>query len=801
MSILTIKIISLNSLLTILKIKFRYEIRFCLVLPKFMLTVIIACFVLAAFVPYIFKLSDKNAGVIISLMPFFAFLYYFSFVGDITSGIVVTEQFEWFPSFDVNLDFYLDGLSLVFALVITGIGTAVFLYASEYMKDYKYKDRFYIYILIFMASMLGVVTSDNLIALFIFWELTSVSSFLLIGFNHHKAESRYSANQALLVTGLGGLAMLAGFLMIILQTGSTSISEINTMNSELAAATYYVPILVLVLIGAFTKSAQFPFHFWLPNAMAAPTPVSAYLHSATMVKAGVFLLARLSPALGNTDLWHILVTSFGGVTMLLGAILALFKTDLKKLLAYTTLSVLGTLTMLIGMGSKLAIKAMIIYLVAHSLYKGALFLIAGIIDHETGTRDISKVAGLRKLLPITSIAGGLSALSMMGMFPMLGFLAKEVKYDAALHSYFSPELLIIAAVTAGVFMTVIAIATGIRPFWGKEKYPTTKPHDAPWQMWIGPFLLALIGLALGLFPETLLAGIFQKAVGSVLGYEYNFHLSLWHGFNLVLGLSLLTLALGFTAYYLFSKNLHRLEKVDLFKLLKPSFWYDVVFNGLLLGAKLQTRFLQNGYIRNYISIIILTVITFGALSLFQNRSFSGIEIDFKLDFYEIIIAIVMISATIFSIRSQKRLSSIAGLGIVGAGVAVLFIIYSAPDLALTQFAIEVLTVILFVLVIYKLPKFTIFSSIPNRIRDFAIAISFGLMMTIVVLIAASGEISNDLKNYFSENAYTVAKGKNVVNVILVDFRAMDTLGEITVLGIAAIGVFALLKLRRKESAT
>ncbi|MCW8849086.1 MAG: proton-conducting transporter membrane subunit, partial [Melioribacteraceae bacterium] len=365
-----------------------------------MLIAAISGFLFALIVPILTKLPKKFIGFATSALPLGIFIFFVTKYNLITDGEVLRESYKWIPSLGIDLSFFLDGLSLTFALIISLVGFVVFLYAGSYMEGHKFITRFYVYITIFMASMIGLVTSDNLLTMFVFWELTSISSYLLIGFNHDKERSRYSALQALLITGGGGLSLLAGVIILANISGSWSISGLADINEIITNHSLYPAAAILILIGAFTKSAQFPFHFWLPNAMEAPTPVSAYLHSATMVKAGIYLMARMNPSMGGTALWQNTILVVGTVTMVFTAVLALKQTDLKKLLAYSTLSVLGTLTMLLGIGSDLAIKAFMIYLIAHSLYKGTLFLVAGIIDHETGTREIASLGGLRKLMPI-----------------------------------------------------------------------------------------------------------------------------------------------------------------------------------------------------------------------------------------------------------------------------------------------------------------------------------------------------------------------------------------------------------------
>jgi multicomponent Na+:H+ antiporter subunit A len=663
------------------------------------------------------------------------------------------------------------------------------------MKDYEHTDRFYVYIGIFMTSMIGLVTSDNMITLFMFWELTSISSYLLIGFNHHKETSRKLALQALLVTGAGGLALMAGFILLSQISGSLEISSLYDLNDTIKNSSNYVAIVILVLIGAFTKSAQFPFHFWLPNAMEAPTPVSAYLHSATMVKAGIYLIARLNHALGGTELWQDTILLVGTLTMLFAAVLSIKQMDLKKLLAYSTLSVLGTLTLLLGIGSKLAIKAFFIYLIAHSLYKGTLFLVAGTLDHETGTRDVSKLGGLKNIMPVTMLTAALASFSMMGIIPLVGFIGKETVYSSILEVEFWGQFLIAIAVVSNSLIVMITILVGFKPFFGRLIETPKQPHEAPIKMLVGPALLGLLGLLMGIFPNFFIGKLLEQSAISILTEEIGLKIKLWHGFNLVLFLSFITLLLGILFYALREKFLLLTQNVRLIKILKPSEWYEFLLNGLMTFAKVQTKILQNGYLRNYIIFIMITAVSLASYVLYNARDQLAMLFNISLTFYEIAISIIIVVATFVVITSDSRLKSIIALGVVGFAVGIIFIIHSAPDLALTTFAIETLTVILFVLVLYKLPKFLQFSKATSKFRDFVIASSVGIFMTLMVLYVTSIQFSSELKKYFTEKSVPDGKGRNVVNVILVDFRAIDTLGEITVLGIAALGVYALLKLR------
>ena len=764
-----------------------------------MLYAVLSGFVFSLIIPAIIKMPKKLSGWVVAALPLGIFIYFSTFYTNIIDGEVIRESYNWIPSLDISLSFFLDGLSLTFALIISFVGFVVFLYASSYVEGHKYIGRFYVYITVFMASMLGLVTSDNLMTMFVFWELTSISSYMLIGFNHDKERSRFSALQALLITGGGGLALLAGAIILANISGSWSISSLASLNELITNHQLYPAAAILVLIGAFTKSAQFPFHFWLPNAMEAPTPVSAYLHSATMVKAGVYLMARMNPSMGGTDLWQNTMLFVGAVTMLFTAILAFKQTDLKKLLAYSTLSVLGTLTMLLGIGSDLAIKAFMIYLIAHALYKATLFLVAGTLDHETGTRDINKLAGLKKLMPITAVIAVLASLSKMGIVPLIGFVGKETVYAAALEFTQFGYLFIILAVAANIFVVYITVTVGFKPFFGLKKETPRPAHEAPFRMWFGPMLLAFSGLTLGIFSSFIINKLINSSEIGIISDKLNIPVKLWHGFTLELVLSVITVALGILLYLNRAKFIQIIENFSFTKFAKPSYYYELFLNGTINFAKLQSRFLQNGYLRYYVMVIIITTVALAGYTLLSFKSFANAEVSFAPTFAEIVIGLVIIAAAYFAVRAKSRLAAIVSVGVVGYSVALIFIMYSAPDLAMTQFAIETLTVILFVLVIYKLPKYLPFSSTTRRIRDFVIAGSGGLLMSLIVLFVISDSLTSQLKKYFVENSLPLAQGKNIVNVILVDFRALDTMGEITVLAIAAIGVYALLKLRKERA--
>jgi multicomponent Na+:H+ antiporter subunit A len=761
-----------------------------------MLLAVLAGFVLALVAPTLRVRVGRSASWIVAAGVLAIFAYYASWLGPVVGGAPAVQRHDWVPGLQVALSFRLDGLNLLFALLVSGIGTLIMAYAGGYMGEDRDTGRLLALLVAFMASMLGVVTSDNLLALFVFWELTSLTSYLLIGFKHEKEKSRKAALQALLVTGAGGLALLPGLLMLGHAGGSFEVGDLLTRGDQVRAHALYPAIVVCVLAGAFTKSAQFPFHFWLPNAMEAPTPISAYLHSATMVKAGVFLLARLSPVLGGTPLWAESLTIAGTVTMVVGGFLAAQQTDLKRLLAYTTVGALGALTLLIGLGSTEGMIAAVLLVLAHALYKGALFMVAGSIDHETGTRDILHLRGLWSVMPVTTAAAGLAALSAAGLPPLFGFISKEAGYAALDHS--AP--IVAAAVVANAFGLLVAGLVGWQAFYGERADTPKHPHEAPVAMWIGPLTLGLLGLGLGLVP-ALADGLVSAAAGAMWGQPVGGHLALWHGFEgeagVVLLLSAATVLLGL-AFYLAHRRFvawsaHLAHPYSY----GPEGWYHASLSAMLRVAAWQTRLLQNGYLRYYILTVVGTTIVLAGWVLATRVPVPPLDTG-DVRPYELVILAMMVASTLLVLRTDSRLTAIVALGVVGYGVALLFLLYGAPDLALTQFAIETLSVVLFVLVLYRLPRFVSMSRPVSRVRDAFVAVGLGVLMTALILVTTPQPLLSPLAAFFAEASLPQAFGRNVVNVILVDFRGLDTMGEITVLSVAALGVYALLKLRPRE---
>ncbi len=762
-----------------------------------MLIAILSVFILAFIAPGIRVLFRGFSGWILALLPAALTVYFARFLPEIASGGAVRESIPWVSAFGgINLSFSLDGLSLLFALLICGIGTFIIIYAGGYLSKHKNQGRFFSFMLMFMGSMLGLVLADNVITLFVFWELTSITSFLLIGFDHHRKASRRAAVQALVVTGGGGFALLAGLLLMAGIGGSLELSDLLNRGDLFREHSWYPVVLTLILVGAFTKSAQVPFHFWLPNAMEAPTPVSAYLHSATMVKAGVYLLARVHPALGGTDLWFTVLTAFGALTFLTGTILGIRQTDLKLMLAYTTVASLGLLVMLLGLGNenKYAVIAAISYLFAHSLFKGALFMVAGGIDHSTGTRQAPQLGGLMSIMPITAFASFLAVLSMAGLPPFIGFLAKEIIYEGTLHA--TPETVVlivtIIAVIGNALMGAIAGLAGVGPFIGERTETPKTPHESPPSLWAGPLVLAVLGLATALFLNWTQVHVIGPAVNAVWGESIKIDLYLWAGLKPPVYLSALTVA-GAIVLFLYGRRIG-----DGLRALTGSWWgpdkgYDQALTGLRLASRALTRLLQNGELHAYMIIVFIVF----AAALFIPMTLQGAwpalpELP-PFDYYVLSVCGLVVLGAIVIVMARSRLQAILSMGVLGFSVGFIFMLFGAPDLAFTQFMVETLSVVILSLVLLRLPvQPTDHRPAVAAWRDAAIAAFVGVSVTLLLIGVVADPLDLKLTEYFSANSYPEAKGRNIVNVILVDFRALDTLGEIFVLVTAAVAALALI---------
>jgi multicomponent Na+:H+ antiporter subunit A len=724
-----------------------------------------------------------------TLTAYFAYAF---FLVSTRGPFSVTAQ--WAPALNLSLSFRFDGLSTLFAILIVAVGMLIVVYAAKYLEHDPQAGKFSVALFAFMGSMLGLVLSDNVIALFVFWELTGFTSYLLIGFDHERPEARRAATQALLVTGGGGLALLAAGILLVRAGGSAQLSELAAAGS-LSSQPVYVGIVSLLLLAAFTKSAQFPFHFWLPNAMQAPTPVSAYLHSATMVKAGIYLVARVTPIVGATALWTGTITTVAAVTMIVGAVRAMVETDLKRVLAYSTISALGILMLLFGIGTAPAVTAGLAYLLAHACYKGALFLVAGAVEHETGTRDVSALAGLRRRMPITALAAGLAAASMAGVPLFGGFIAKEQLYDALRMSAFTNPwsvALISMGVAASICLGAAGFIAGIAAFQGPPM-PTPAPHDAPVLLWLGPLILGVAGVVFGVFPNVT-SPLIAAASAPIIGTSPSIHLVLWHGLTVTLALSAVTLA-GSLALYSYRRRLWQLAWPNG---LTTERLYSSTLTLLDRVSRRIGPALQSASLRSYVLTVTATAVALVAISLATARILPAPRRWTPLQFHEGVLAALIVGGALSAAFARATMAAVLSLGVVGYGVAVLYALLGAPDLAMTQFAVETLTVVIFVLVFSELRGFADLSSRLVKIRDAIVAVAAGaLVTTLVLFIGASGTTSR-LSTYFADASPLLAHGYNVVNVILVDFRGFDTLGETTVLVTVAIGVRALLVIGRER---
>ena len=727
------------------------------------------------------------------------------------NGGTITQTWAWLPQLGIDLSFHMDALGLLFSLLISGIGTLIYIYAYYYLSPKSSLSKLYILLMLFMAAMLGISLSNNLILLIIFWELTSISSFLLVGYwNNYEAAQRGS-RMALTITGMGGLAMLGGFILLGQITGTYQIDQILTMKDQIQSHSLFVPTLLLILVGAFTKSAQFPFHFWLPNAMAAPTPVSAYLHSATMVKAGIFLLARFTPIFVGAALYHNIVTFVGLFTLCMAAFFAIFKEDLKGLLAYSTISHLGLIVCLLGIGSPLAIAAAIFHIINHATFKAALFMIAGIIDHETGTRDLRKLNGIWQLLPFTGTLTMITAASMAGVPLTNGFLSKEMFFTELLTNLSGPVMIFSAvmATLAGIF----AVAYSVRLVHGVffdgplgPKVPNQDVHEPPFGMRAPALLLAVLCILVGLAPALLVENIVNSTAraSTQLPDFAGTHLAIWHGFNLPLVMSIIALLGGIIFYFAFAKK-GRIREIDLDPLLgrfQGRILFDLFLKHLLLNSRKLKRKTENGSLQSYLTWIVLFSAALLAMPLINQGLTTGTRELTHAPALAIVLWLLLFSACWMMLWfHHERIKAVLISGAVGLVVTMVFVTLSAPDLALTQITVDVVTTVLLLMSLSLLPQLTPYeSSVSRRWRDAMIAIGGGLGIGWISWLVLTRD-HNSISWFFMQQSIPLGGGTNVVNVILVDFRGFDTFGEITVLGIAAIGALCLMDGMRTHGTT
>jgi multicomponent K+:H+ antiporter subunit A len=730
-----------------------------------------------------------------ALPPAFALMIVLYYGSAVFAGESLRYTLAWVPLLGLDISIRLDGLAFLFSLLILGIGLLIILYARYYLSEQDSMPRFYAYLMLFMTSMMGIVLSNNVLQLWLFWELTSISSFLLISFWWHKSEARRGARMALTVTGAGGLCLLAALLLLGRITGSYDLDVILASGAIIKQHSWYPMVLVLFLLGCFTKSAQFPFHFWLPNAMAAPTPVSAYLHSATMVKAGIFLLARFYPAMAGTDLWFLLVSITGLTTLLVGAYLALFKHDLKGLLAYSTISHLGLITLLFGMGTDLAAVAGVFHIINHAIFKASLFMAAGIIDHESGSRDMRKLNGLWHFMPITATLAMVAAAAMAGVPLLNGFLSKEMFFAETLHQHLLGSLSWVIPVLATV-AAIFSVAYSMRFihdvfFNGKPKGLTKTPHEPPRYMRMPVEVLVLLCILVGVAPDYIIGDLLHAASFAVLGTEVpEYSLAIWHGVNLPLFMSVVALAGGILIYinrkhlFDFQNSLPGIDALSTFEL---------VMKILVKRCQQFYGWLDNGSLQRYMVFVLMAIIVLAGSPLLQLDTLFGGRPELPIDAVNATgAAMLLISAFATVVFHRQRVVALLMISVVGLMVSIAFTRFSAPDLALTQLSVEVVTIILLMLALFFLPHKTPKQSSPTRVlRDIGLASMVGVVIG-SISYAIMTRPFNTISDYFLANAKTGGGGSNVVNVILVDFRGFDTFGEIAVLGIASLGIFKLL---------
>ncbi len=758
---------------------------------------IVALPFLGALLPGIMNSAGRSAcaGVTFTV-SLAAFVGLLTNLPAVLAGEVVTARVDWMPELGLNFTLMLDGLGFFFAFLILGIGLLIITYGRHYLSRDDHMGEFFTYLLLFQGAMVGIVLSDNILPLLVFWELTSLSSFLLIGYWKHLPEGRQGARMALAVTGMGGLAMIAGMLILGQIAGSYDLSVILQNREAIQADPLYVPALILILLGCFTKSAQFPFHFWLPHAMAAPTPVSAYLHSATMVKAGIFLMARMWPVLSGTPEWFVIVTTAGLVTMVLGSVIALFKHDLKALLAFSTVSHLGLITMLLGTGTAFGAFAAVFHILNHATFKAALFMSAGIVDHEAKTRDIRRLGGLRTLMPVTFTIATIAALSMAGIPFLNGFLSKEMMLEEANHTVlFGSTWLVPVLATFGSLMSAAYCFRFIgHTFLGpvRDDYPH-KPHDPNSGMWLPPAILVVLVVVIGTAPflvQDFVILVAKSVIGGAAELEVKY-IKIWHGLVPALYMSIIAVVGGLLLMLIYKPLLKLWETTP-----RPEakIIFEAIVEVAAAVARGFTHSLHNGAFTRYAMIGFVAIVAAGYHAWATGTVSAPTRALQAAGAVPIAGWAMLVAATAgLVILHRNRLLALILIGIVGLMVSIGFVFLSAPDLAMTQFTVEVVTIILLLLALNFLPNRTPIESTPlRRVRDASVAIVGGLAaFALAYHYMLRDAVTTPISEFHLANSYKGGGGTNVVNVILVDFRGFDTYGEIIVLGIAALLIYAL----------
>ncbi|HEC2168200.1 TPA: Na+/H+ antiporter subunit A [Staphylococcus delphini] len=778
--------------------------------------------IFAILIPILYRFYKRiHLGWFVLPIPVVLFAYFLSYIQPTMSGQFTEQSAAWMPQIGMNFDVYVDGLGLLFSLLITGIGSLVVLYSISYLSQSEQLGHFYCYLLMFMSAMLGVVLSDNLLVLYFFWELTSFSSFLLISFWRHKDKSLYGAMKSMMITVFGGLSLLGGFILLYLASGTWRIRDIIENVDQIQTSPIFLLAMIFVIIGAMTKSAQFPFYIWLPDAMEAPTPVSAYLHSATMVKAGIYLIARLTPIFAVSQGWIWAVTAFGLVTLFWGSLNATKQQDLKGILAFSTVSQLGMIMSMLGIGavsyhfqgdeSQLylaAYSAAIFHLINHATFKGALFMITGAVDHATGTRDIRKLGGLMTIMPISFTLSIITSLSMAGVPPFNGFLSKEAFIESMIEvthaSVFSLNtvglLIPIVAIVGSIFTFVYSFKFIVEIFLSDHKPDAlpNKAHEASILMNISPTILAILVISIGLFPSIVSAPLVEPAVKSIANTnEVSASFHLWHGFTPAFIATLVIYTVGAVLILTAKRWVPILRGIP--NALTLNHWYNQTGRYTPYYATQITRTYMTGFNRNNLVIIFFMMIVLTFVTLI----FVPFTVDFMkvspIRLYEFVSVITITIAAIMIIFARSRLFSIIMLSAVGYSMAIFFIFFNAPDLALTQFVVETISTALFLLCFYHLPNMSRYNeSVRYRVVNAIISIGVGAVVIVLGLIAYGNRHFESISEFYKAHVYDLAEGKNMVNVILVDFRGTDTLFESSVLGIAGMGIYTLIKLRAKH---
>lgn len=775
-------------------------------------TSVLLSFLLGLLAPLLYRGIGERVGRALAFYPLGLFVLFASLAPAIAEGEALRLQLPWIPAAGIHFGFALDGLAMLFVLLITGIGALVFYYAGWYLDPQEDQGKFFAYLTLFLGAMLGVVLADNLILLYLFWEMTSFTSFLLIGFWSHRDESRYGALKALLVTAGGGLALLAGIVLILVAAGTVDISALLAGSGALRESVLYPAILLTVVVGAFTKSAQVPFHLWLPNAMEAPTPVSAYLHSAAMVKAGIYLIARMSGMLGDTALWVLVVSAVGIISLVLGSYLALRQTDLKAILAFSTISQLGLIVSLFGWGTPLAVTAAVFHTLNHSVFKAGLFMMVGIVDHETHTRDIRRLSGLVRYMPGTAAVAGLTSLALAGVPPFNGFISKEMFFKASLGvdslfawapglgsflSYAFPILAVLGSTLTFVYSMMIFHGVFL-----KKSAPhmlDAQPHDPPVGLLLSPVILGVLALLIGIVPGLVDRNVVAAATNAILGSEAALALYLWHGFELPLVMSLAVIGLGGVAYVRIEGFRRFLGSIP--SRLNVNAAYDWALAALPRIAEGVTGRMMTGFTRDYFVYLLSFFVVIMGLAAWATSGFpltvSQLTFD-EIAGVELLVVVLGIAATFSILLFRTRVAAVIALGAVGMSIVLLFILFRAPDVALTMLIVETVAFVLFLMVFVYLPRL-----VPDRyqagprIVNTLLATLVGGTVTILMLGVSGVRTHSPISEWLSEHSLSLAHGRNVVNVILVDFRALDTLGEIAVLALAGMGVYILSNLRAK----